>query len=618
MPEKTPSNDSAVDTTSDWVIYKRLLAYVIPFWMAFAISIIGFAVFSLASVGFAELMKHMVDAVNGANSDARLWIPIALIALFFIRGVGSFLGNYCLAYVSSHVVHDLRSDLFNKFLTLSSSFFDQSSSGHLVAKITFHVTQVTGAVTDAVKVLIREGIFVIGLLSYLFYVNWRLSLVILSIAPIIAWVVAYAGKRFRGISGRIQNSMGDVTQVSTEAVGGYREVRIFGGNEIEKSRFRRISNYTRQQSMKMEATIAVSSPLIQFVTAFAMAVLVWLALSPEMIGDMSPGAFVAFISAASMLPKPLKQLSDINAKLQRGLAAAVDIFAQLDERDENDTGEQTLEKTSGRIEIIDLNFGYNDEHTVLKGINLTIEAGQTIALVGKSGSGKSTLANLIPRFYEAQSGKILLDGVPIESFKLTDLRNQIALVSQQVTLFNDSVQNNIAYGALAGASIESVTEAAEAANALEFIQQLPNGFETMVGDDGVMLSGGQRQRMAIARSLLKNAPILILDEATSALDSESEKNIQQALERVMENRTTLVIAHRLSTIEKADKIVVMDQGEIIEAGTHTELLKKDGRYASLYRMQFSDQPLDAVDSDSDGLVSDKTADSGQQTPNQLD
>ncbi|MBL4583101.1 MAG: lipid A export permease/ATP-binding protein MsbA [Pseudomonadales bacterium] len=591
MHENKLDKESSAQDVNDWAIYKRLLAYVAPFWAAFALSIAGFAIFSLASVGFAELMKHMVDAVNGDNTDARFWIPFALVGLFFVRGIGSFLGNYCLAYVANFVVHNLRSDLFNKFLTLSSSFFDQSASGHLVAKITFHVSQVTGAVTDAVKVLIREGIFVIALLSYLLYVNWRLSLVILSITPIIAWVVGFAGKRFRGISSRIQNSMGDVTQISTEAVSGYKEVRIFGGSEIEKSRFRKISNYTRQQTMKMEATIAVSSPLIQFITAFAMAVLVWLALSPEMIGDMSPGAFVAFISAASMLPKPLKQLSDINAKLQRGLAAAVDIFQQLDEQDERDTGVLPLDKAEGRIEFNNVGFNYIADRPVLKGINLTIEPGQTVALVGKSGSGKSTMANLIPRFYDIGSGEILLDGKPIESFKLKDLRNQIALVSQQVTLFNDTVQNNIAYGSLGGSSLEEVKAAATAANALEFIEQLPQGFNTMVGDQGVLLSGGQRQRMAIARSLLKNAPILILDEATSALDTESEKNIQQALERVMENRTTLVIAHRLSTIENADKIVVMDQGEIIEMGTHTELLAHKGKYATLYRMQFSDTEL---------------------------
>ena len=590
MPEIDQNHPDTHDHPNDWTVYKRLLGYVKPYWVAFAMNIVGFALFSAASVGFAELMKHMVDAVNGADTESRLWIPLVLVGLFVIRGIGSFLGNYCLAYVSNYVVHDLRTDLFNKFLTLSSPSFDQSASGHLVAKITFHVTQVTGAVTDAVRVLVREGFFVIGLLSYLFFVNWRLSLIILATAPMIAAIVGFAGKRFRGISNRIQNSMGDVTHVSSEAVGGYREVRIFGGVEIEKTRFQRISNFTRQQMMKMEATMAISSPLIQIITAIAMAILVWFALSPSMIGDMTPGAFVAFISAASMLPKPLKQLSDINAKLQRGLAAAIDIFQLLDQENEKDSGELTLDKTEGHIEFIDVKFGYNDEQTVFEGLNLTIEPGQTVALVGKSGSGKSTLANLIPRFYEVQSGSILLDGQPIDSFKLADLRKQIALVSQHVTLFNDTVRNNIAYGALGGSSLEEITKAAEAANALDFILQLPDGLDTMVGDDGVLLSGGQRQRMAIARSLLKNAPILILDEATSALDTESEKNIQQALERVMENRTTLVIAHRLSTIEKADKIVVMDQGKIIEEGTHTQLLEKDGRYAMLYRMQFSDEP----------------------------
>jgi subfamily B ATP-binding cassette protein MsbA len=591
----------STEQQSDIKIYSRLLTYVTPYWVAFVISIIGFLIYSLSNVAFVQLIGYIVDSLSPGTTDVganvpgylsdifgqdgelnRTLIPLAIIAIAISRGFGTFIGNYFISYVSNNLVHNLRCELFDRLLTLPSAFYDRHAMGHLVAKVTFHVTQVTGAATDAVRVIIREGFTVIGYMGFLLYLNWKLTLIFIAIAPIIALLVSFAGKRFRRISARIQNSMGDVTHVASEAVQGYREVRTFGGREYESTRFGKVSQYNRQQSMKMVVTSAVSTPVIQIIVSLALAGLVWLILDPLFLANMTAGDVVKFITTGGLLAKPIRQLSEVNATVQKGLAAAEDIFDLFDEEVEPDTGDLVVDRVAGKVEFRDVAFGYRqDTQPVLKGISFTVNPGETVALVGRSGSGKSTLVSLIPRFYAPNTGEILIDGHKVEDFTLANLREHIAIVSQQVTLFNDTVSRNIGYGTLEDASIESIKDAAEKAYAWSFIESLEEGLDTIVGDDGVLLSGGQRQRLAIARAFLKDAPILILDEATSALDTESERYIQAALEAVVKGRTTFIIAHRLSTIEKADRIFVIDEGRIVEEGTHAELLKKKGFYWQL-------------------------------------
>jgi subfamily B ATP-binding cassette protein MsbA len=477
--------------------------------------------------------------------------------------------------------------LFDNLLSLPNRYFDNHNSGHLISRITYNVTMVTGAATDAVKVLIREGMTVVFLFGYLLWMNWRLTLVMLAILPVVALMVTTASRKFRKQSRKIQVAMGDVTHVASETIQGYRVVRSFGGEEYEQRRFHKASADNMNKSLGMTRTQAIYTPMLQLVIYVGMAVLMYLVLILR--GDSTPGELIAYITAAGLLPKPIRQLSEVSATIQKGLAGAESIFEQLDEAPETDVGSQERDQVAGRLEVSNLSFRYPGvEKHVLSDISFTAEPGQMVALVGRSGSGKSTLANLIPRFYQHETGSIRLDGLEIEEYRLRNLRHHIALVTQHVTLFNDTVTNNIAYGDLADAPARAVREAAEAAYATEFIDKLPNGFDTLVGENGVLLSGGQRQRLAIARALLKNAPLLILDEATSALDTESERHIQAALDRVMQGRTTLVIAHRLSTIEKADLILVMDEGRIVERGTHAELLTASGYYARLHAKQFED------------------------------
>ncbi|WP_288355202.1 lipid A export permease/ATP-binding protein MsbA [uncultured Cycloclasticus sp.] len=566
-------------------IYLRLLEYVWPYWKPFSVSLLGFLIFALTQPALAALMEYLVDSLQAENRSEIYWVPLATICIVFFRGIGSFLGSYYIAKVANNVVHNLRCEIFNKYTALPNSYFDDQNSGHLLSRVTYNVSQVTSAATDAIKVVVREGLTIIGLLGYLLYMNWALSLIFLAIAPIIGLLVRYAGKRFKAISKRIQTSMGDITHVSSELINNYRVVRSFGGEDYEKKRFKEASFSNFKQAMKMVQTSAINTPVLQLIVACALALMIYLALL--LMTNSTPGEFVAYITAAGLIPKPIRQLSEVNAKIQKGIAGAETVFEVLDTEPEKDAGDYVANTVKGKIEVKSLNFKYPESsNMVLNNINIDIKPGMMVALVGKSGSGKTTLANLVPRFYTHQQGHILLDGVDVNQYTLKNLRQHISLVTQNVTLFNDSIANNIAYGALKNTSLEDIKKAAKDANAYDFIEQLPEGWETIVGENGVKLSGGQRQRIAIARALLKKAPILILDEATSALDTESERNIQTALDTAMKNRTTLVIAHRLSTIEKADLILVMENGEIIEQGNHHELVAKNGKYTQLHQTQF--------------------------------
>ena len=575
---------------SNWDIYKRLLVYLKPLKFFFILSIIGNAIYAGASAYMAKALEFVINTVENPTDENRILLPALIIALFALRGLGGFLGGYFIAYVGRNIVHKIRTEVFGRYLGLPSGYFDASSSGHLISRITYNVEQVSSAATDAVTVIVREGLTVIGLFIVMVTSNWKLTLIFLCLGPFIGLMVAYVSKRFRKLSKRIMASVGNVTHVTSEVVNGYRVVRIFGGEEYETKRFNEASSYNLKQSLKMELTKAINTPVIQILVALAIAILIWLALAPDVRGDMTAASFVVIIAAASTMAKPIRQLTQVNEKIQRGVAAARDLFMVMDIPPEKDEGTVQLTRAKGELIFKDACFKYDSSpQAILKNINLTINAGETVALVGRSGSGKSTLANLIPRFYELNSGEILLDGIPLEQIGLRSLRDQIALVTQQVTLFNDTLAKNIAYGSLEGASREQLQKVARQANASEFIEDKEHGFDTMVGDNGISLSGGQRQRIAIARALLKDAPILILDEATSALDTESEKMIQAELDNLMRGRTTLVIAHRLSTVENADKIVVMDQGHIIEQGKHQELLAANGEYAKLYRMNFAEE-----------------------------
>ncbi|AFY17620.1 lipid A export permease/ATP-binding protein MsbA [Pseudomonas sp. UW4] len=589
------TDSSLCASPSSLKIYFRLLGYVRPYISLFLISIVGFLIFASTQPMLGYILKYFVDGLS--NPEAALFptvpylrdlqllqaVPLLIILIAAWQGLGSYLGNYFLAKVSLGLVHDLRVQLFNNLLVLPNRYFDKHNSGHLISRITFNVTMVTGAATDAIKVVIREGMTVVFLFASLLFMNWRLTLVMVAILPLIAIMVRTASKKFRKQSKKIQLAMGDVTHVASETIQGYRVVRSFGGEKYEEKRFFDASQGNTDKQLRMTRTGAIYTPLLQLVIYTAMAVLMFLVLFLR--GDASAGDMVAYITLAGLLPKPIRQLSEVSSTIQKGVAGAESIFEQLDVEPEVDTGTVERDVVSGRLEVRNLSFTYPDtERQVLNDISFSVEPGQMVALVGRSGSGKSTLANLIPRFYHHDKGEILIDGVEVEQYKLLNLRRHIAQVTQHVTLFSDTVANNIAYGDLAGAPREDIEKAAKDAYAMDFIAQLPEGLDTQVGENGVLLSGGQRQRLAIARALLKNAPLLILDEATSALDTESERHIQAALDQVMKGRTTLVIAHRLSTIEKADLILVMDQGKIVERGTHEQLLAQNGYYSRLNAM----------------------------------
>ncbi|WP_373332656.1 lipid A export permease/ATP-binding protein MsbA [Thiopseudomonas alkaliphila] len=598
-PKPLPESAATAEDSS-LKIYFRLLKYVVPYIGWFALSLLGFLLFALAQPMLGYMLKFFVDGLTDPSAvlfpqvpflaDIRLLqaVPALVVLIAVWQGIGSFLGNYFLAKVSLGLVHDLRVQLFNNLLTLPNRYFDNHNSGHLISRITYNVTMVTGAATDAVKVIVREGMTVIFLFATLLWMNWKLTLVMVAVLPLIATMVTFTSKKFRKQSKKIQSAMGDVTHVTSETIQNYRVVRSFGGEQYEKQRFFEASEKNTERQLKMVKTNAIYTPSLQLVIYSAMAVLLFLVLFLR--GDSSAGDLVAYITLAGLLPKPIRQLSEVSSTVQKGVAGAESIFEQLDEPAEQDQGQVVKTQVQGDLVVENLSFTYpGTQEPVLKNISFVAPAGKMVALVGRSGSGKSTLANLLPRFYSHTQGRITLDGTPIEAFDLLNLRHHLALVSQQVSLFNDTVANNIAYGELAGASLEQVKAAAEAAYAAEFIERMPEQYQTLVGENGVLLSGGQRQRLAIARALLKNAPVLILDEATSALDTESERHIQAALDHAVQGRTTLVIAHRLSTIEKADLILVMDKGEIVERGTHQELLAMNGYYTKLHSTQLESE-----------------------------
>ncbi len=588
----TTSTDNKlnIDNTSSFYLYRRVLSYALVYWNIFIIAIIGMVIVAGTSAAFPALMRPMMDG-SFVERDAETikWVPIALIGIFFIRVIGAFVSSYGMSLIGRNVIRELRKEMFSRLLSLPKSFYDQATTGELISKFSFDVEQVANATTKAITVFIRDTLSVIALVSWMFYLNVKLALVFMTVAPIVAFLIISVSKRFRAISHNIQHSMGDVSRIIEESIKGQLVVKLFGGRDYEETQFSQVNDRNRRQNLRMQMTQALSSPIVQLLIACALASIIYLATLDSMIKEISVGTFVSFITAMSMLMPPVRSLTSIISELQRGIAAAQSVFNFIDLKQENDQGEHQAGSVRGLIEFDHLNFTYQGEtDAALNEINLTIEPGQTVAFVGRSGSGKSTLLNLIPRLYDTSDGVIRLDGVNVLDYQLDNLRSHISYVGQDVVLFNDTIEHNIAYGCMKSCSHEDVIEAAKAAYAYDFINESSEGFQTVVGERGVMLSGGQRQRIAIARALLADAPVLILDEATSALDTESERYIQQSLEKLMQNRTTLVIAHRLSTIENADVIVVMDKGKIVESGTHQELLALNGHYAALHQMNFEE------------------------------
>ncbi|MGP1664710.1 MAG: lipid A export permease/ATP-binding protein MsbA [Rhodanobacter sp.] len=573
-----------------WPTYRRLLGYTRPYWVVGLLAFIGMLVDGGGLALFTGLLKPIIDQLFALKDPFLIfWMPIWIIGIFGVRSLGTFVSDYGVSYIGRHVVQTMQQDVFAAYLKLPAPYFGNEPSGQQVSRITYTSEQVAAASSSAAKIAITDGVTVIAMLSVMLYYSPYLTLSLLVMVPAIGVVATVVSRRYRKISRRIQGTMGSVTGTVEESVGAHREVRIYGGQTHESGRFDEVTRHTRRLNLKIAATNAASSSMVQLVAASALAALVFLATRPQVLGSMSPGVFISVLTAMGAILPSVKRLANVQANIQRGLSAAEDIFEVLDLSPERDDGRIELARARGELHFADVDLVYpRNDVVALRGVDLHCAPGTVTALVGRSGSGKSSLVSLLPRFNEPGAGSIVLDGHDYREYTLDSLRRQIAWVGQSVVLFNDTIANNIAYGELSGASEAEIIAAAEAANAMEFIARMPQGIHTQIGQAGNSLSGGQRQRIAIARAILKNAPILVLDEATSALDTESERLIQQALQKLMLDRTTLVIAHRLSTVEGADQIAVMDQGQIIERGTHAELISLGGHYAALHRMQFHD------------------------------
>ena len=571
----------------DLKIYMRLLGYLKQYWGVAILVVIGFAINAATEVSVAKLLEYIITAIQGKDQSFTTLFPMLVVLLMFFRGLGSFMGGYFTAVISRNLIFNVRQEVFAKLLRLPAQYYLDNTSGHITAKIMYNVEQLTAASTDSLKTILQQGLIALGLMGYLIYSNWRLTICILIFGPVIGVIIRQASKRMRKLSKQVQNTMGDVNHVVQETVNGHLVVKGFGGQIYEQARFRESSLENLRRGLKMVVVQQLNSPIVQFIMSLAMSVIIWIALRPEILRETTAGEFVAYITAAGMLAKPIKALTDVNEKLQRGMAAAHSVFELLDLPEEENTGKEKP-VLKGHLSLQNVNLVYSDGHHAIHDFNLDVKAGQTVALVGRSGAGKTSLVNLLVRYQELSSGQILLDQHSIQDIELNSLRTQISMVNQQVVLFNRTVRENIAYGQLENATDEQIIKAAQAAYAHDFIMQLPQGYDTVLGAQGLNLSGGQRQRIAIARAILKNAPILILDEATSALDNESEYFIQQAFDAAMQDRTTIVIAHRLSTIENADIIVVMDQGRIVEQGSHAELIAKHGAYYQLHQRNFEE------------------------------
>lgn len=579
---RAPPQPASVPAT-----YRRLLGYLKPHKGMFALGILGGAVYSASTASFAWLGKRFGDWVSHPDPRMIFLIPLALIVIFIGRGIGNFTQTYCMGYVGRSIVKRMRAEVFGRVLELPAAFFDRTSSGALLSKLTYNSEQVGNACTTSIVILVRAALTVVAMVFYLFWLNWRLALISLGTGPLAGWLVSVVNRNFRRYGRRIQDSMGDVTRIAKESFEAPRLVKVYEAQPHLRAQFESVNEHNRRSFMRMILTRGLANPTVQLVTAMGGALVLGLAIRDTVDGQMTPGDLFGFFTALSMIAQPLRELVSVADPLQQGVAAAESLFELIDEPGEARGGGYIAGRVRGEVEFRDVTFSYpQGAGPALRGVSLEARAGSSLAIVGRSGSGKSTLVSLLPRFYELSAGAILIDGRDIREYELTSLRRQIAVVSQEVMLFDDTIRNNIAFGRKVSES--DLLQAAEAAHVMEFASALPDGLDTMVGERGVMLSGGQRQRISIARALLKDAPILILDEATSALDTESERHIQAALAQLVRNRTTFVIAHRLSTVEQADRIVVLDAGAVVESGTHAELLARDGRYAQLYRLQFAD------------------------------